>query len=118
MKTLILIIIGALSGAINGFLGTGGGIAVIFALNLLFPKLDARDRFASAIAVILPMSTVSAVMYSAGGNLPTEQGLVYLIPAAIGGYAGARALDKINTAWLNRIFAVLLIFAGSALIFR
>jgi len=114
----MIALLAVIAGIVNGFLGTGGGIAVIFALNLLFPKLDARDRFASAIAVILPMSTVSAVMYSAGGNLPTEQGLVYLIPAAIGGYAGARALDKINTAWLNRIFAVLLIFAGSALIFR
>ncbi len=118
MKTVILIIFGLLAGAVNGFLGTGGGIAVIFALNILFPKLEARDRFASAIAVILPMSAVSAIMYQAGGNIPTEESAIYLIPAAIGGYAGARALDKINTVWLNRIFAVLLIFAGSALIFR
>ncbi len=121
-KQIFLLTLCALSGlaagVINGFLGTGGGIIIIFELGLIFPQSDIKTRFVTAIAVILPMSAVSAIMYKTGGSLTSDGLLFYLIPAAIGGYVGARLLDKLNPNALKKVFAAILAIGGAVMIFK
>jgi len=103
---------GAAAGLVNGFIGTGGGIILVFILSRVMGSDKTKDTFATVIDAILPMSAVSAFTYYTAGNLPLGEAAVYIAPAAIGGVIGAFLLDKISTKWLKVIFSVLVIYAG------
>lgn len=115
-KRLILTVaFGILGGFINGFLGAGGGIILLWALNRLHPPVtpdDTRDNFASVVAVVLIISTVSAVTYSHTNELNTSLMPCFVIPGMAGGLAGAYVTHRINTFYLKLFFSVLLIIAG------
>lgn len=115
LRLAILIPGGMLAGFINGFLGTGGGILLVFLLGLVLPDGEdkdnaARDRFATVIAVIIPLSLVSAMIYS--DSVPTTLSAPFILPGMLGGAAGGFLLDRINVKWLKKIFALMVIWAG------
>ncbi len=109
----------AVSGAINGMLGAGGGILLVVALDIIYG--GENDSFKKAVsgtlAVTLCMSVAAAVIYLVKGNVKLSDAYIYLIPSALGGIAGAKILEKINAKWLCRIFSVLVVFAGARMIF-
>lgn len=110
IRLLIYSAAGVIAGIINGLLGTGGGIILIYTLTLM--KADPKDAFANTVAAILPMSAVSAVGYIQRGILPLEKILIYIIPAVCGGLLGAYLLDKLKIQWIKKAFALLVIYAG------
>ena len=122
---LLLTAIGGLAaGFINGMLGTGGGIILVFLLGYLMrrdPTLkniySTRDVFATVILAILPMSFVSALFYIKEGSVNINDALVYILPGIAGGIAGAYLLDKINVKFLKKLFAAMVIYAGVKMMF-
>lgn len=96
------------AGIVNGFLGTGGGILLVFALSLA--EIDPRDRFATVIAVILPLSAVSVCFYS--GSARFSDAAPYLLPGMLGGVCGAMLLDRLDIRWVKKLFAAMVIWAG------
>ena len=70
---LITLVAGILAGMLNGFLGSGGGIIVVFVLGLLLPDRDTKDIFATAVLSVLPMSIVSAYFYYRGGGISVTE---------------------------------------------
>ena len=114
-KKTRLVLLGALAlaaGVVNGFLGTGGGIVLMFALSLI-PAADdtaARDRFATVIAVILPLSLVSVLTY--GENVNFSAASPYIIPGILGGVLGGLLLDKLSVNIVKKLFAAMVIWAG------
>ena len=114
-KIILAIIIGAAAGFINGFLGAGSGVLLMFAIAAFNPDKSeeaARDNFATVVACVLPLSVVITVIYvmkdAASGELVGR----FAIPAAIGGIIGAYLTDRLNTKILRLAFAVLVIIAG------
>lgn len=105
----VLLIAGFSAGIINGLLGAGGGIVLIFVLAAL---LDGRDVYANAIAVTLPITLLSTIRYAADGQLPISDFVPLLFPAAIGGIFGAWLLDRIDVSLTKKIFAALIIWSG------
>ncbi len=105
---------GLLAGFANGLLGAGGGIIVTFALTRAYTHRDAdtRDIFANVVAAMLPMTAVSAVIYALRGRLDMDAASPYLLPAILGGIIGALLLGRINTEWLKKIFALLVVVSG------
>ena len=103
---------GILAGLLNGFLGSGGGIILIFMMGILLPRSEPKDIFATAVLSILPMSAVSAYFYYRGGGVGISEYAPYYASALFGGVLGAVLLDKISTDWLKAIFAVLMLWAG------
>ena len=109
---------GAGVGLINGFFGGGGGMVVLPVLTMLF-KYEQKNAHATAIAVILPISIVSAIAYLIGGveKIFTLDTLFVSVGVMAGGLLGALLLKKINNAWLSKIFAVVMLVAGVKLAF-
>jgi len=110
-----LLLCGAAAGFLNGLLGAGGGIVLIYALAAL--KQDdspdaVRDTFAAAVACILPMTALSALLYASDGRIRWEEVPMLVLPAAAGGILGAFLLDRLPTKLLKKIFAVLVLIAG------
>lgn len=112
LRVILLGILAIFAGIVNGFLGTGGGIVLMFALSLI-PNSDdtsTRDRFATVIAVILPLSLVSVLTY--GKSVDLSAASPYIVPGIIGGVAGALLLDKLSVKIVKRLFAAMVIWAG------
>lgn len=120
LKMTVLIIFGMFSGFVNGLLGAGGGILVVYALNyaLRGRECDSRDVYANALCVMLPISAVSCVRYAFSGNLVTEGFAVYAIPAIAGGIVGGFLLSKMKASFTKKLFAALVIWSGMILIIK
>ena len=108
----VTVILGAAAGVLNGFLGSGGGIIIILALTLMIPEQDERDRFATAVISVLPMSAVSACFYIFRDGVDVSGNAHYFASALFGGIFGAWLMTKISPKALRLIFAALMIFAG------
>ena len=115
-KSVLKIGGGALIGAINGLLGAGGGMLAVPLLKNI--GLDQKRAHATSIAVIWPLSAISAVTYLIRGNVQLEAAVPYLLPGAIGSMLGAWLLGKIPNKWLQRIFGIFMIWAGIRLLIR
>jgi len=107
-----------LSGMTNGVLGAGGGIILVFMLAHLLKNREegAKEAFAVSCVAVLAFSTVSCLSYTGKGTFGFLDAAPYLLPALIGGLIGALVLHRINTIWLKKIFAVLLIYGGIRMI--
>ncbi len=111
-RVYIISLLAFLAGIVNGFLGTGGGILLTAVMTMLPAACDndIRDRFAAVIAVILPLSFISAAIY--GENIQLGAAIPYLFPGMLGGICGALLLDKISLRWLKKLFALMMLWAG------
>ncbi len=120
LKIAVLIMFGVFSGFVNGLLGAGGGILVVYALNyaLKGSDIDSRDIYANALCVMLPISSISCVRYAFAGNLSTEGFAVYAIPAIAGGVVGGFLLSKLKASVTQKLFAALVIWSGIILIIK
>lgn len=119
-RSLPYLLLGGAAGFVNGLLGTGGGILLLFGSYFLNRgrKTDTRDLLASTALVTLILSAVSAVIYFLKGSVETASLPSYLIPALFGGALGAILLDRLPTRFLEKLFAVLVIVAGGLMLFR
>lgn len=108
-------ILGTIGGFVNGFLGAGGGIILLFALNRMNKNKGAgavRDNFGAVVACVLLLSSVSAVTYSHSAELDLSYFFILALPGMAGGVLGAFLTDKLNTGILKAFFCVILIIAG------
>lgn len=119
-KGIKLSLAGLLAGTVNGLLGAGGGIIIIYALNKIVgeKELDKNGAFATALCIMLPISVLSVLIYSSRGHISMEGFGVFLLPAVIGGALGGVLLGKLNTAFLKKLFAGLVIISGILLLVR
>jgi uncharacterized membrane protein YfcA len=115
-KKLILLIFGLFTGIINGLLGAGGGMLAVPALKKA--GLSQKDAHRNAVAVILPMTVLSAVLYLINGRVELADSLIYLPGGLVGAAVGTAALKKISGKWLGLIFGGFMVYAGVRMIFR
>ena len=116
-ESLALMGFGVLAGFINGLLGAGGGIIVVFALNKLMKRelTNKNAVFAHALCVMLPLSILSCAMYALSGNVSLDGFEKFVLPAALGGLLGGLLLGKLNTRLMKRAFALLVMLSGALL---
>ena len=77
-----------LGGALNGFLGTGGGILILLTLNKL-TKNEKRDNFVTCALAVIPISLIGSLAYFRVGSVDISTLSRSYLPAIIGGVLGA-----------------------------
>ena len=107
---------GALAGAVNGFFGGGGGMALV-PLLAGWCGLGQRRAFATSVAVILPLCILSAAVYLFRGGVELVPALPYLAGGLAGGLLGGRVFRRLNMTWLRRGFALLILYGGARALF-
>lgn len=112
MKRILTVLAGALAGLINGFLGTGGGVVLVLVQGALFKQQETKDRLATAVLSIMPMSAVSAYLYSRSDGFDLSASAPYLLAALFGGAFGSWLLGRLSPASLKVLFALLMLWAG------
>lgn len=105
------VLLGALAGFINGFLGGGGGVVVVSTLLTAF-SLKQKCAQATALLVILPLTVISAVIYVIGGFREWADALWTTLGVVGGGLVGALILSKIRGNAAKFAFALVLIAGG------
>jgi uncharacterized membrane protein YfcA len=113
---LLCAVVGLATGLANGLFGSGGGtIAVPAMVHLL--KAEEHKAHATAISVILPLTVVSSIFYIIKGF--ADWGITFRVTLGglVGGYIGAKLLNKCPDRLLRRIFAVFMAAAGIKMIF-
>lgn len=104
------------AGGINGFLGTGGGIIFIFMLSML-TKNDSKDNYATSLSATFIISLFGLITYTSRSMVDYAMIGQVALPAVLGGVLGAILVDRLQTKYLNMIFAALIIYSGFKLIF-
>ncbi len=115
LKKIIPYIIGAVTGTANGFFGAGGGTILVPAAERLM-GLEEHKAHATAIAVILPLSIISAFLYAGKVDMDHMALLKTSVGGIAGGYIGAGLLGKIPKKWLHIIFGGFMLAAAVRMI--
>lgn len=114
---LIFCALSFLAGAINGFVGTGGGILIIFLLKVM-TKNEQKSNLATALFSIIPISLVGSFAYFKAGSVDFSILSVVSLPALFGGILGAFLMDKLRVKFLDLILGSLVVYSGINMIVR
>lgn len=107
---------GVAIGFVNGIFGAGGGMLAVPLLKK--SGLDQKSAHANAVAVILPITVVSAIFYLVKGNVTLGDSSFYIPTGLIGSVIATFALQKFSNKILQKIFAAFMIYAGIRLLMR
>lgn len=105
------LIAGALAGAANSLFGTGGGL-VLVPLLTRWVGLEEKKAFATSLAITLPLSAVSYLLFCLRGGNVWGQALPYLLGGIAGGILSALVFQRMPALWLHRLFGALILFGG------
>jgi len=109
------VLIGLVTGILNGLFGSGGGTVAVPAMERFLGGED-KKAHATAIAVILPLSIVSLFIYK--GSVDTDWKTVFAVAlgGVAGGYVGAGLLQRISNRWLHIVFGGFMLMAAARMI--
>ncbi len=110
MKKYAFYIVGIFSGFVNGILGTGGGTVAVPCMEWL--GVDTKKSHSTAIAIILPITAVSAFFYVRQGNVDLNATVILSVSGCIGAITGAKFLKKIPASYLKILFGISMIAGG------
>ena len=102
---------GALAGILNGLFGAGGGL-ILVPLLVGWIGIEEKSAFATSVAIILPLSVVSYLLFCLRGGNVWFDALPYLMGGILGGFLSAKLFRHVSATWLHRIFALLLLYGG------
>ncbi len=109
-------VIGTAIGLVNGILGAGGGMLAVPLLKKI--GFSQKESHTNAIAIILPITIVSAAIYLFKDFVTLKDSLVYIPTGILGAVLGTYILKKISPKWLKRIFGIIMVYAGVRLLLR
>ncbi len=103
------------AGALNGLLGTGGGILFTLIYRKLMPS--PKDAFVSAMTTVLPISAVSLMTYGGDAVLSAGELVPLAISSGLGGLLGAYLSTRVSSRTLELIFSLIVIYSGLRMLF-
>lgn len=108
-------LLGIVTGFLNGFFGAGGGTILVPGMERLIGT-EEHKAHATAVAVILPLSVISALMYIFKIQIPWKTVLFVSAGGIVGGFTGAKILKKFSGKWLHIIFGGFMLLAAAKMI--
>ncbi len=115
-KSMQIAVIGTAIGLVNGILGAGGGMLAVPLLKKI--GFSQKESHTNAIAIILPITIVSAAIYLFEDFVEIKDSLIYIPTGLLGAVLGSYILKKISPKWLKRIFGILMVYAGVRLLIK
>lgn len=109
-------LMGVAVGIVNGVFGAGGGMIAVPLLKQ--NGLDQKSAHANAVAVILPITIISAVLYLVKGTVNFTDSLAFIPTGVIGSVVATFVLQKFSNKLLQKIFAIFMIYAGVRLLIK
>lgn len=102
---------GGLAGAVNGLFGGGGGM-VLLPLLTRWSGTAQKTAFATSVAVMAPVSAVSAAVSLLRGQGEDLSLLPFLLGAVAGGMIAGLTFERVPVRLLRVIFGLFLLYGG------
>jgi len=115
MNNMKMALLGIISGVANGLFGSGGGSILVPGMQKL--GIDQHKTHASAIAIILPLTIISTIVYLRTNHAEWPIIIWVSVGGTLGGFIGAQLLTKISGSLLHKIFGAFMIIAAVRMIF-
>ena len=115
-KGLKSALFGTLVGFVNGMFGAGGGLIAVPLLEK--QGLNKKEAHANAVAVILPITVLSAFLYILKGSVNLNDSFKFIPSGILGSLIGTFILKKISPFYLKKLFSLFMIYAGIRLLIR
>lgn len=115
-ETIFSAFSGFVIGVINGLLGAGGGMLAVPMLRK--SGMDQKTAHANAVAVILPISLVSAVTYIIKGSVSITDAVPFMPAGVVGAVVATFLLKKISPTYLKIIFGGFMVWAGVRMLIK
>lgn len=109
-------LIGIFTGFVNGIFGSGGGTLLVPILNNVI-KVEEHKSHATALAIIVFLTTTSCVIYVSRGTYDVGLTLKVATGSIIGGVVGAKLLSKVTGKFLRISFGIIMIIASLRMVF-
>ncbi len=113
--TIKIVIIGIVTGLINGLFGSGGGTIIVPALIFLL-SIEEHKSHATAIMIILPLTIISAYIYFKNNIIELNSSIIVMFGGVLGGFIGAKLLNKLSSNSLRKMFGIFMIVAALRLV--
>ena len=110
------IIIGFVTGLINGIFGSGGGSLLVPCLSNVL-DIEEHKAHATALSIILFFTLTSSFIYVKNGMYDLDITYKVAIGSFVGGIVGAKLLNRCTGRHLRRIFGIFMIIASIRLVF-
>ena len=105
------IIAGSFAGLLNGLFGGGGGL-VLVPLFISWMQMEEKRAFATSIAVTLPLSLASYILFCVQGGTVWSEAVPYLLGGILGGALSMMLFRKISALWLHRLFGIVILYGA------
>ena len=106
-----IIMCGLFAGAVNGLLGTGGGMVLVPLLTGLTDLQD-DEVFPASVSIILPICFISLFCSPQAAGLTLGELAPYLLGSIAGGILCGIFGKHIPVKWLHRTLGVLILWGG------
>lgn len=110
------LVIGGLAGVANGMFGAGGGLFLV-PLFIGWMKMEEKSAFATSVAVILPLSIASLVIFLLNGENIFYTAFPFVIGGILGGLVSGKLFKRVSAVWLHRLFGGLLLYGAVRTLF-
>jgi len=123
VELLAYLATGVLSGLLAGLLGVGGGVVVVPSLILVFGWLGfvqdwvAHLAVGTSLATILGTGGASVLAHHRRGAVRWDLVLRLAPGIVIGAWVGSGVAGLLPHEWLQRVFAVFLLYVGARMLF-
>jgi uncharacterized membrane protein YfcA len=108
VSATLIAYVGLALGFLSGFLGIGGGIALLPVLVYGF-GFPVRQAAGTGIVVLLATATTGTIVHALRGHVHLGLAMVLLVGATISAQLGVRASRSLHARTLRRLFAALIV---------
>lgn len=108
---------GLLMGLLSALVGIGGGVVMVPLLVLGF-GFSPHEAQGTSLAVMVPVSLMGAWRHARRGYTDWRAGLVLGAGGVLGAPLGALLAQAVPEVWLQRLFAVLLVYSAVQLVLK
>lgn len=115
-RGFLSVLVGCFVGFINGFFGGGGGMIAVPTLAKFY-RLEEKKAHATSIAVILPLSIASSIIYLFKEEINWTNLAFVAGGVTVGGIIGALLLKKASNRFIEYLFEGVMLVAGVKMLF-
>ncbi|MCM3661775.1 sulfite exporter TauE/SafE family protein [Georgenia satyanarayanai] len=108
---------GLLMGLLSALVGIGGGVVMVPLLVLGF-GFSPHEAQGTSLAVMVPVSLMGAWRHARRGYTDWRAGLILGVGGVLGAPLGALLAQAVPEVWLQRLFALLLVYSAVQLVLK
>ncbi len=115
---MIILAIGLAAGWISGLVGIGGGIIIVPALMFFLDFSIQNAQGTSLAAMVPPIGILAAYVFYKNGHVDVKTSALIACGFLLGAFLGAQTNHLLANKFIEKLFALTLLFVAMKLLWR